>query len=185
MNIPGTIFSGDSATWRDEPTTDNLGNPVDSTWVLTYGLRQDSVAITLTATTYATGWETTLSKTNSALLVAGPVYWQAYAEKTTSRITIGSGQFTVRKAIAGAAAGTFSNLSQVEQDLTAVQAAIRSMIAGGAVAEYTIGGRQLRKIPIEQLIAWESRLKSQLVREKKADRIANGLGNPSNLRVRF
>jgi hypothetical protein len=38
---------------------------------------------------------------------------------------------------------------------------------------------------LNQLIELESKLKAELIREQKAELIANGLGNPHNLFVRF
>jgi hypothetical protein len=73
----------------------------------------------------------------------------------------------------------------VQQDLDAVQAAIRVMVSGGAVAEYTIGSRRLKKLPLTELLQLEAKLKSDVKREQAADLAANGLGNPHNLFVRF
>jgi hypothetical protein len=66
-----------------------------------------------------------------------------------------------------------------------VQAAIRSIISGGAVAEYTIGSRRLKKMEMADLLALESKLKAEVKREQAAAMVANGLGNPHNLFVRF
>ena len=181
MNIPSELFLGDSSTWDDDPTTDNLGNAVDSTWTLKYVISFTS-AVTLTATANGSGWRTTISKTQtSSGVTAGDYYWQAYAEKASDRVTLGSGVLKIKPA---AGSGT-SGKSQVQQDLEAVQLAMRTMISGGAVAEYTIGGRQLRKIPMSDLILLEGQLKAELARENKARNVANGLGNPSNVYVRF
>jgi hypothetical protein len=75
--------------------------------------------------------------------------------------------------------------TQAEKDLDAVQAAIRTLIAGGAVQQYSIGNRQLSRYQLSQLIELESKLKAELKREQKAELMANGLGNPHNLFVRF
>jgi len=180
MNIPKQLFAGDSATWLDDPTTDALGGAIDSTWTLKYVISFPTTAVTLTATASGSGWSTTISKTNTAV-TAGDYYWQAYAETGSRRETIGSGILTIK----AAAAHDVSGKSQAQQDLDAVQLAMRTMISGGAVAEYTIGGRSLRKIPMTDLIVLESKLKSIVAKEKKAESIANGLGNPSNVFVRF
>jgi hypothetical protein len=59
------------------------------------------------------------------------------------------------------------------------------MISGGAVAEYTIGSRRLKKMEMTDLLALESTLKASVKREQAAQLMANGLGNPHNLFVRF
>lgn len=179
MNIPKEIFKGDSATWEDSPTSDRLGGAIDSTWTLKYVI--GTAPVTLTATANGTGWSTTISKTNSDALGAGDHYWQAYAETGTRRESLGSGRLTIRPA----AAASITGKSQTQQDLEAVQLAMRTMIVGGAVQEYSIGGRSLRKISMADLLELESRLKSRLARERTADDVANGLGNPGNLYTRF
>ena len=66
-----------------------------------------------------------------------------------------------------------------------MQAAIRAIVAGGAVSEYTIGTRTLKKMDMADLVMLESRLKGMVIRDQKAALIANGLGNPTSLYVRF
>ena len=75
--------------------------------------------------------------------------------------------------------------SQAQKDLDAVQAAIRTIVAGGVVRQYTIGNRSLSKYDLTDLLALETKLKADVNREQKAQLIANGLGNPFNLFVRF
>ncbi len=182
MNILKEIFAGDSATWDDLPTTDNLGESIDSSnWTLKYVI-SGAAGLTLTGVTQGSGWRTTITKAETATLGAGNFYWQAYAEfSTTKRVTLGSGRILIRPAAGTAVSGK----SQAKQDLEAVQAAVRAMLSGGAVAEYSIGNRSLRKIPIADLLVLESSLKRQVAAEDKAEKIANGLGNPSNIFVRF
>ena len=69
--------------------------------------------------------------------------------------------------------------------MDAVQAAIRTIVAGGVAKEYTIGNRSLKKYDMADLLQLESKLKAEVKREQMADLIANGLGNPHNLFVRF
>jgi hypothetical protein len=51
--------------------------------------------------------------------------------------------------------------------------------------EYTIGNRNLKKYDMADLLQLEGKLKAEVKREQMADLIANGLGNPHNLFVRF
>lgn len=187
MKIPTEIFAGDSYTWEDDPTTDNLGNAIDSAaWTLKYDFRQSAVAnLTLTATANGSGWTTSLTAAQSVLWAAGKVYWQAHATSGLLRKTLGSGAMNVKLNIAASSAlGAGEFRTQAEQDLAAVQTAIRTLISGGAKA-YTIGGRSLTKLDVPELLQLESKLKADVFREKKAARMANGLGNPSNVYVRF
>jgi hypothetical protein len=189
VNIPSEIRAGDTIQWRDVPGADNLGNVISSSdYTLTYYLRTNTVSEGATAvgTAYGTGWEFTILAATSTGFDAGQWYWQAVATKTGSTVTMGSGQLTVLRSLSySGTPGAVDGRSQAEQDLAAVQAAIRAIVAGGVAKEYTIGNRNLKKYDMADLLQLESKLKAEVKREQMADLIANGLGNPHNLFVRF
>jgi hypothetical protein len=189
MTIPATFRAGDTVSWRDDATTDSLGNAVgSSSWTLTTYLRSATAGagLTVVATAYGTGWQSTISSTNSSGLTAGEWTWGARATNGAQALTIGSGSLTILAALNYAGApGALDGRSQARQDLDAVQSAIRALISGGAVKRYTIGSRQLERFSLAELIELENRLKAQVAREEAAERIANGLGDPRNLFVRF
>lgn len=188
MNIPSTIQAGDTIQWRDVEGVDNLGNVVSSAdYSLTYWLRTNTASEGSSAvgTAYGTGWEFTISAATSGAFDAGTWYWQAIASKAGSVITLGAGQLTVERALSYAGTpGAFDGRSQAQIDLDAVQAAIRTIISGGA-KQYTIGSRSFTKLDLGELMERESKLKAEIKREQMAELIANGLGNPHNLFVRF
>jgi hypothetical protein len=100
--------------------------------------------------------------------------------------TIGAGQIEVLPGLDYTGQpSAFDGRSQSQKDLDAVQAAIRAIVSGGAVAEYTIGSRRLKKMEMTDLLTLESSLKAAVKREQAAQLAANGLGNPHNLFVRF
>ena len=188
MNIPAQIRAGDTVKWRDVAGRDNLGNAIDSSWTLTYYLRTDKTheGATVVGTAYGTGWEFLIAQGTSALFDAGQWYWQAEATKSGEHVTLGAGQLTVQAGLSYTGQpAAFDGRTQAQKDLDAVQAAIRSIISGGAVAEYTIGSRRLKKMEMADLLALESSLKASVKREQAAQLMANGLGNPHNLYVRF
>lgn len=189
MNIPSEIRAGDTIQWRDVEGVDNLGNAISSaSWTLTYYLRTNTASegATVVGTAYGTGWEFTIAAGTSSGFDAGQWYWQALATSGTSKVTLGSGQLTVLATLSYAATpGAFDGRTQAQQDLDAVQAAIRAIVAGGVAKEYTIGNRNLKKYDMADLLQLEAKLKAEVKREQMADLIANGLGNPHNLFVRF
>lgn len=177
--------------WRDVASRDTLGNAISSGdgWTLTYYIRfnRNNHGATAVGTAYGTGWEFTLSSaTTDGFHADDTGYWQAVATKAGEKHTLGAGQFQVDENLyyTGTPAAV-DDRSQAQKDLDAVQAAIRSIISGGAVAEYTIGTRRLKKMEMADLLTLESSLKAEVKREQKAAMIANGLGNPHNLFVRF
>ncbi len=175
--------------WRDDASVDAFGNAVTSgTWTLTYYLRTNTASegATITGTAYGQGWELTIAAATSVGFDAGQWYWQAIATAGSEKLTLGAGQLDVLAALNYAGSpGAFDGRSQARKDLDAVQAAIRAMIAGGAVQQYSIGSRNLTKMRLESLLQLEAKLKADVKREQAAELAANGLGNPHNLFVRF
>jgi hypothetical protein len=190
VNFPARITEGDTVKWRTNASADQLGNAITSAdWTLTYYFRfnRNNHGATAVGTAYGTGWQFTLSATTTEGFHADDTgYWQAVATKGSEAITIGSGQFEIDANLAYAGTpAALDNRTQSQKDLDAVQAAIRAMISGGAVAEYSIGSRRLKKMEMADLLALESSLKAAVKREQAAQLHANGLGNPHNLFVRF
>lgn len=176
--------------WRDDASTDTLGNAITSVdWTLTYYIRfnRNNHGATAVGSAYGQGWQFTLSSaTTDGFHAEDTGYWQAVATMAGEKITLGAGQFEVDENLyyTGTPAAV-DNRSQAQKDLDAVQAAIRAIISGGAVAEYTIGSRRLKKMEMADLIQLESKLKAEVKREQAATMVANGLGSPHNLFVRF
>jgi Flp pilus assembly protein TadG len=93
VQIPSQIQAGDTITWRDDATVDNLGNPITSAdYTLTYYLRTNTATdgATVVGTAYNSGWQFTLAAGSSIAFDAGTWYWQAVATKTGSTLTLGN-----------------------------------------------------------------------------------------------
>ena len=192
MAIPPSITSGVDAVWTDAETVDVFGDAVTSTThTLTYYFRLNTAGegVTATAVAYNSGWKITLSAAVTGAMDASPDwYFQAVATKTSDGTIqeYSRGQIEVKASLAySGTPAAFDGRTQAQQDLDAVQAAIRSLISGGAVSEYRIGNRNLKRYDLSELIELESRLKSVVAKENKAKLIASGLGDPHNLYVRF
>jgi len=189
VKIPAQIRAGDTVKWRDDAGVDNLGNEISSSsWTLTYYLRTNTASegATVVGTAYGTGWELTIAAATSAGFDAGQWYWQAIATSGSDKVTLGAGQLQVLAALSySGTPGAVDGRTQLEQDLAAVQSAIRTLISGGAVQQYSIGNRSLSRYSLSDLMALESKLKAEVKREQMAQLMANGLGNPHNLFVRF
>lgn len=193
MRIPPILTAGDSATWRDDAFGDALGASVDSSvYTLTYSLRGPvaGAAADLVGTASGTGWSFVLASAQSAALNTGSTaakwYWGAYASKAGGvRLTAGTGTLNVRPNLAGISGVSYDGRSANEQTLAAINAEIDARINGGATLEYSIGTRSLKKEPMSALLELQSRYQLRVSRERRAQQIANGLGNPQRLGVRF
>lgn len=186
MRIPSEIISGDSVTWVDDSTNDRQGNAITSAnWSLAYFIR-GAAQLSLTATGSGLGWSTTMTAAQSKTLAPGVYYWQASASNGSQRITLGTGTVKVLQDLSAlGAAATYDGRSTAEQALAAIDAEITARLSGGMAEEYTIGNRSLRKTSMKDLIALQSRYKTIVTRERQAQQIAQGLGNPRAMFVRF
>lgn len=189
MNIPTTIRAGDTVKWRDDSTVDAFGVAITSTnWTLKYYLRTNTASegATITGSAYGTGWEFTIAAGTSTNFDAGKWYWTAVATKDSEVLTLGNGGLTVNAALTySGTPAAYDGRTQAQKDLDAVQAAIRAILNGGVVQEYRIGTRNLKKYDLADLLQLEGKLKADVKREEQAELIANGLGNPRNMFVRF
>ena len=190
MNIPKSLRAGSTWTWREDSLVDPYGDAIQSTdsWALTFYIRSNiagNQGITIVGSTYGTGWQFDVAA-SSTDLTAGDYFWQAEASKGALKYDVGSGSLQVLiDLVYTGQANKIQAKSQVEQDLDAVEAAIRTLISDGVVKEYSIGGRSLKKYDLADLTALRSQLKYQLSLEKKAELIRNGQGNPHQMLVRF
>jgi len=184
MNIFAQLTAGDSATWADVAFVDSQGVSYDaSQYALRYEIR-GPVALTLNSTALGTGWTTTITTVQSATLTAGKYYWTAIASKTGARVTAGTGTAIILPDLS-TTSGVYDGSSQAEKDLIAIRAEISARTAGGMTLEYAIGNRSLKKEPIASLLVLESKLVRQVAAERAAQNMANGLGNPRRISVRF
>ena len=190
MAIPQTIRAGDFIQWNIPASQDYYGNSISSPdWSVVYYLRTNTgpVGSTISSSAYNDGFKFEIASNVTATFTAGNWYYQAVANKSgAQKQTIYTGSFEVLKSLEySGTALNYDGRSQVEKDLEVIQTAIRNIISGGAIQEYKIGTRTAKKYELSELIMLEARYKAELVREKQAEMIDNGLGNPRATFVRF
>ena len=190
MTFPNEIRVGDYVQWRIPASQDVFGNSISSPdWSVVYYLRTNTgpIGATINSSAFNDGFQFTIASNVTATFTAGSWFYQAVANKSgAEKQTIYTGQFKVLESLEySGTALNYDGRSQVEKDLATIQAAIRNIISGGAIQEYKIGTRTAKKYELSELIQLESRYKAELVREKQAEMIANGLGNPRATFVRF
>lgn len=189
MTVPATIRAGDTVSWIVPASIDLAGVPATSaTWTLTTFLRFNAASEAATVTGVARsdgGWDNTISATTSGGFDAGVWSWQSRITSGATVITLGSGTLTVLPSLSYQGNATaFDGRSQSEIDLADVQAAIRALIIKRSKA-YTIGSRSFTSLDLPVLIQRESQLKAIVARERAAEKVAAGLGDPRSLFVRF
>jgi hypothetical protein len=185
VNIPGVAAAGDTITWTDDAVFDSQGNFYEPGSVtLGYSLRGPG-ALDVTAEAAGGQWSTTITAAQSSVLGAGRYYWTAYVKDADeNRYTVGSGQITIQVDLVAQAAG-YDGRSRAKQIIDAIEAEILSRTTNGATLEYTIAGRSLRKETLQSLQALRAEWVAIYAREVRAQRIAQGLGDPTARFVQF
>jgi hypothetical protein len=184
---PTEITAGDLIIWRRDDLATTY--PTDS-YSLSYSFQSIANATAsgnnfdLTATEDAAGYYAQLAgATTLALSNFGEYAWQAYIIRTSdsARITVGQGRVTIRT--------DFDSLNQDPRSHAEIMLAkIESILEGRAdsdVANYSINGRSLVKIAIEDLLRWRDYYRAEATRLKREEDIKLGRAVPSTIKVRF
>jgi len=189
-DLPNIIVAGTTIEWVDEATIAGINETISAPdWTLEYFLRTNTASEghTATGTQYSasTGWEFSISATDSANFDAGNWFWAARAFKGAKVFEIGTGELEVRQSLQYSGdPSAIDNRTQTEKDLDAVKAAIRAIVADKA-AKYSIGNRSFERVNLPELRAREAELQARVFSEKRYSLISQGKGDPKNLYVRF
>jgi hypothetical protein len=189
MTVPATIRAGDTVTWVEPAALDLEGNAATSVaWAFTTFLRFNAASegASVTGTARADGgWSMAISATTSAAFNAGIWDWQSRIASGATVITVGSGSVQVLPSLSYAGSpAAFDGRSEAQVELDEVRAAIRKIINKRAKI-IVIGIRRYEAADLGQLMQRESQLKAIVAREKAAEKVAAGLGDPRSLYVRF
>ena len=159
--------------------------PASAGWVLKYHLapRGSGAAINFTATASGDDFLIQTSAATTASWAAGYYTWSAYVELGSERYTVGRGQLQIRVSSSAMAAGT-DDRSHARKTLDAINAVIEQR-ATTDQQEYTIHGRQLKRMLISDLLVLRDRYAIMAAYETAAENMAAGLPNPRRAGVRF
>lgn len=185
MNIPSQLIAGDSASWADRPFQDAQGRIFGSTgFALKYVLRGPAV-LDLPAVSSGDGWITSLTATQSADLQAGVYSAFAVVSSAAERFTFGPVRLTVKPDPLTAGLG-FDGRSMARKALEDAELALSKFKAsGGRMRKYKIGTREMEFESSTEILSLISYWRSRVLTEEKAEAAAKGLGDPTNLYVRF
>lgn len=173
---PARIVAGDTAKWlrslADYPAT--------AGWLLTYTLVNTAQRYTFAAAPSGSDFLVSVPAGTTSGWVAGSYAWRAQVSLAGEVYTIGEGRVDVAAAFGTVVDGR----SQARRQLEAVEAMLEGR-ATSAVAEYTVANRQLKYIPVPELLVLRDRLRIDVMREDSAARAAAGLPNRGRVAVRF
>lgn len=174
---PSIITAGDTISWRR-----SLADYPAPTWVLTYALVNAAGKISITAAADGTDHLVSVAAATTAGYTAGTYRWQAYVTNGSQRVTVGSGEVTIKPNFA--AATTLDSRSHVKKVLDAIEAVIEGR-ASIDQEEYTIANRSLKRTPIAELLRLRQHYKTFYVQEQNAEKVAQGLFGKNKIYTRF
>jgi hypothetical protein len=168
---PGSLNVGD--TWR---WTRTLADYPAGAWALKYRFKSAAGGFEITATAVGTTHSVTVAASTSAGYTAGDYTWTAWVEGGTSeKYTVDSGVCTLLPDYRAAAAATaLDDRSHAKKMLDAIEAWLESRDM--AVAEYQIAGRQMKYIPVADLVKLRNNYQQQVQAEINAAKLARGEG---------
>lgn len=176
---PASFVAGDTLTWQR-----SLPDYPAGTYTLKYRLINTAGKIDITASASGTDHLVEVSPTTTAGYTAGDYAWTAWVEKTGERFTVGSGTVTVLPNIA--ALSTLDARTDAAKILDQLMAAYTSYTtSNGHVVEYEIAGRRMKYRNAAEIIEQINHWKAVVAAEKRAERIAAGLGGGNKVLVRF
>ncbi len=174
---PTSVNAGDTVKWlktlADYPAADG--------WVLTYTFINAAGKFSLAASASGDDYLVTAGAATTATWPAGTYDWRAQVSLAGEIYTVGSGRLVVQPSFGAA---TLDGRSQARRMLDAIEATLEGR-ASSAVAEYQIAGRQLKHIPIPDLLVLRDRLRADVAREDEAAALAAGMAPRGRIQVRF
>jgi hypothetical protein len=149
-----------------------LSYPPSAGWVLKLSLVSAQDAYQVDVGVVAEVYELTLSSAQTGAWCDGIYSWQLTALKAPDQVTVAQGSLTVKKSLFGKS--PFDPRSQARRSLDNINAVLENR-ASSATLEYQIAGRQLKYIPVTDLITLQSKLRLDVAKEQQANDVLSGL----------
>jgi hypothetical protein len=180
---PTSIVAGDRLTFKR--TNLSTDYPV-ADYSLQYSARLEksgSTEIAITAIVRDGEYVVEVGRLLTEVYAVGVYHWQAYIVRLadSERVTIDEGTWEVEP---NRVTANTDPRGHVKKVLDAIEATIEGR-ASKDQESYSIQGRSLSRTPIADLILLRGKYKAEFVREQRAEKLRNGLGNNANIKVRF
>lgn len=130
-------------------------------------------------------WLVTLAAADTVGILESTYWWTAAVTDIadTQRFTVGNGQTRVLPDLLASPAARETR-PYPQRLLDALEAAIEGR-ATTDQASYSIGGVSVSKLTLEEMLNARDRVRAEVIRDERRDRVARGLGNSGNVLVRL
>lgn len=172
-NEPPEQRAGTTWQWRRE---DLAPSYPASTWTLKYWFKKTGSSganFSITASADGDNFAVSVLAATTAAYTAGDYSWSAQVTSGAEAYEVDRGRMKVLARYDQAA--NLDDRSHARQALEAIEAVILSR-ASKDQEEYQIGGRMLKRTPIEDLLKLRDKYRGEVAMEDMAERIRNGQG---------
>jgi hypothetical protein len=180
---PLEVVVGDFIQWR---RTDLAADYPNDLFTATYVARitgGGASEIQITGTAYGLDYLFSISSAASADFSPGFYHFQLemLRDSDSERLVVDRGSFTV---IVDLDTNNTDPRSHAEIMIDKIQARLESR-ADVDVSNYSINGRSLVKMSIEELLRWRDYYRAEFTMEKRKERVRRGKTTGSSIKVRF
>ena len=182
---PGALASGDRWVWK---RPDLVGSYPTSLYSLTYEFQDDAGggsanAFTITAVEITDAYIVEVASATTAAYSPSTYRWSAFITKTSDsqRVTVDTGFLTVEANYANTTADQRSHAKKV---LDSIQAVMENR-ATIDQSSFSIAGRSLSRMSVDELFAYRDRYQTEYNAEIKRARIKNKKPTGNMIGVRF
>jgi len=181
---PDTLVVGDRWVWRRDDLVSDY--PLDE-YALEYRFTEDSTGNTNAFTIAATEAESTylveIASAVTASLTAGDYQWAAFIIRSSDnqRIVVDQGRTEILPNLQTTTADLRSHAKKV---LDAIEAVLENRASQDQMS-YSIAGRSLSRMSIDDLMTFRNRYRAEYLREIKLARIKNKQASGNTIKVRF
>ena len=180
---PAKIVAGDILQWKRTALNTDYDN---ASYTLSYKARLEgtgSSVITINASASGDDYLVSISQSSTASYTVGVYRWQAYITRTSDseRITVDSGTFEV---IANRSTATSAPRSHAKTMVDKIETLLEGR-ADADVSSYSIAGRSLSKLTVDELMTWRDRYRAEYLREVRRERALNGKRTGGTILARF
>ncbi len=181
---PDTLVVGDRWVWRRDDLVSDY--PLDE-YALEYRFTEDSTGNTNAFTIAATEAESTylveIASAVTASLTAGDYQWAAFIIRSSDnqRVVIDQGRTEILPNLQNTTADLRTHAKKV---LDAIEAVLENRASQDQMS-YSIAGRSLSRMSIDDLMTFRNRYRAEYLREIKLARIKNKQDSGNTIKVRF
>lgn len=182
---PDRLVTGDRFAWQ---RPDLVSDYPLADYTMTYHFSEDSGGggthhFTLSSTEADDNYYFEKPSSETATLSAGDWEWQLYAIRTSD-----SERITLDYGITKFVLGELDTNTDLRSHAKKVLDAIEAVIEGRATIDqssFSLGGRSLSRMSIDELMTFRDRYKTEYLKEVKLSRIRNKQGSGNTIKVNF